>query len=344
MPYNQASEDNEENHELIFDHDDIHEIEETELPPLICKMGKSSRNKKRVLESFQIYYPNEGPSGTKGELMTREEADREKLAINICERYAILEEIRPVIETLAYSNKYRKLLDEICLDKKKLDKEIKDEQKEAIKRVKGEALIEKEDPGAFIFPIRLEGKINLNGLADTGSKVNVMPYRIYMDLGRKKVKKVNKGIEMINHSLAEPMGLLKDVLYQIGVTTIIAKFLILDIPIDIDAQIMVGRGFLSTCGGVLDTIDRVMSTYDGAALKPFHQICVWKKAVSFLVSLPLPLQHVDWKPEYNGYHKNKEKGTGKWKAEIRLTDPYGNIYNQGFTTKKTSRKWLNTTS
>ncbi|GJS25768.1 hypothetical protein Tco_0486388 [Tanacetum coccineum] len=44
--------DNEENHELIFDHDDIHEIEETELPSLICKMGKSSRNKKRVLESF----------------------------------------------------------------------------------------------------------------------------------------------------------------------------------------------------------------------------------------------------------------------------------------------------
>ncbi|GJS25769.1 agenet domain-containing protein [Tanacetum coccineum] len=305
--------------------------------------------------------------------MTREEADREKLAINICDRYAILEEIRPVIETLAYSNKYRKLLDEICLDKKKLDKEIKDEQKEAIKRVKGEALIEKEDPGAFIFPISLEGKINLNGLADTGSEVNVMPYRIYMDLGREKVKKVNRGIEMINHSLAEPMGLLKDVLYQIGVTTIIAKFLILDIPIDIDAQIMVGRGFLSTCGGqrasddeeeyavkrdkfgaptyglkfakylnITEPKDRSLALQ--AALKPFHQICVWKKAVSFLGSLPLPLQHVDWKPEYNGYHKNKEKGTGKWKAEIRLTDPYGNIYNQGFTTKKTSRKWLNTTS
>ncbi|GKC62285.1 hypothetical protein Tco_1094883 [Tanacetum coccineum] len=36
--------DNEENREVMFDLDDIHEIEETELPPLICKMGKSSRN------------------------------------------------------------------------------------------------------------------------------------------------------------------------------------------------------------------------------------------------------------------------------------------------------------
>ncbi|GJV74104.1 hypothetical protein Tco_1494099 [Tanacetum coccineum] len=357
---------NEENCELMFDLDDLDEIEETKLPPLICKMGKSSRNKKRALEDFQICYLNEGPSRSRGEPMRKEEATREKLAISICERYAILEENRPVIKTLAYSVMYRKLLDEICLDKKKLDEAIKDEQKEAIEKVKGEALIEKEDPSAFILPIRLEGKINLNGLADIGFEVNVMPYRIYMDLRREKVKKVNRGIEMINHSFAELIGLLKGVLCQVGVTTIIAKFFILDIPIDRDAQIVVGRGFLSTCGGVLDTIDRVMSTYNGvyhqtfgatktrvnttksdnddedeysvkrdefgspiygpkspkylnitepiekslalqAELNPFRKICVWKKAVSFLESLSVPLQHVDWKPEYTGFHQNEEE-------------------------------------
>ncbi|GJV70981.1 hypothetical protein Tco_1490976 [Tanacetum coccineum] len=167
--------DNEENRELMFDLDDIHEIKETKLPSLICKMGKSSRNNKRVLEGFQIYYPNKGPSGLRGEPMTQEEVDREKLAISICERYAILEENRPVIETLAYTRR-----------------------------------------------------------KPTSSEVNVMPYRIYMDLGCEKEKKVNRGIEMINHSLAKPIGLLKDVLCQVRVTTIIAKFLILDIPIDRD--------------------------------------------------------------------------------------------------------------
>ncbi|GKF75096.1 hypothetical protein Tco_0224540, partial [Tanacetum coccineum] len=49
------------------------------------------------------------------------------------------------------------------------------------------ALIEKEDPGAFMIPIWLEGKINLNVLADTGSDINVMPYRVYKELGRKEV-------------------------------------------------------------------------------------------------------------------------------------------------------------
>ncbi|GJT69356.1 hypothetical protein Tco_1028642, partial [Tanacetum coccineum] len=54
------------------------------------------------------------------------------------------------------------------------------------------------------------------------------------------------GITMIDHTQAEAMGKLSNVLCQVGATTIIAKFLILDIPIDHDAPIVVGRGFLPT--------------------------------------------------------------------------------------------------
>ncbi|GJT65104.1 retrotransposon ORF1 [Tanacetum coccineum] len=144
------------------------------------------------------------------------------------------------------------------------------EENEAIKQVKGEALEEKEDPGAFIIPIRLEAKIDLNALADIGSDINVLPYRIYAKLGREEVKKVNRVITMLNHSKAEPTGVLKDVLCQVGVTTIIAKFLILDMPIDRDAPILVGRGFLYTCGSILNTKDRITSTFDGICHQTFH--------------------------------------------------------------------------
>ncbi|GKA40080.1 retrovirus-related pol polyprotein from transposon TNT 1-94 [Tanacetum coccineum] len=136
-----------------------------------------------------------------------------------------------------------------------------------IGKIKGEALNEKEDPGAFIISIRLEAKINLNALADTGSDIDVMPYQIYAKLGREEVKKVNRGITMLNHLKAEPMGVLKDILCQVGVTTIIVKFLILDMPIDRHAPILVGRGFLYTCGSILNTRDRITSTFDGI----YHQ-------------------------------------------------------------------------
>ncbi|GJV74148.1 hypothetical protein Tco_1494143 [Tanacetum coccineum] len=152
----------------------------------VCKMGKSSRNKRKKLENYKLTYYDMGPSMSTGKPLTQEEAEREALAISIYERYSLLEEKRPIIETMAYSDKYKKILDGICLDKMKLDGMNKEEE-EAIIKIIGETLIEKDDPGAFVIPIRLEGKINLNALADTGSDINVMPYRVYKELGREEV-------------------------------------------------------------------------------------------------------------------------------------------------------------
>ncbi|GKA05116.1 hypothetical protein Tco_0684236 [Tanacetum coccineum] len=89
-----------------------------------------------------------------------------------------------------------------------------------------------------------------------------MPYRIYEQLRREEMKKVDRGITMINHTQAEAMGILTNVLCQVGVTTLIAKFLILDIPIDRDAPIVFGRGFLSTIGGIVNTQERLFSMFD----------------------------------------------------------------------------------
>ncbi|GJR81218.1 ribonuclease H-like domain-containing protein [Tanacetum coccineum] len=147
---------------------------------------------------------------------------------------------------MAYNDKFKKILDEIWKDKVELDGKTVKEDEKAVKRIKGEALKEKDDHGAFIFPIRLEGKVNKNALANTGSDINTMPYQIFEMLGREDMKNVDRGITMINHTQAEAMGKLSNVLCQVGVTTIIAKFLILDIPIDRDAPIVVGRGFLHT--------------------------------------------------------------------------------------------------
>ncbi|GKB42818.1 hypothetical protein Tco_0887760 [Tanacetum coccineum] len=164
----------------ILDHDGV------DVPQFVCKMGKSSRNKRKQLEKYQLIYSDIGPSMSTRTPLTQEEAKREALAISIYERYSILEEERHVINTMAYSDKYKKILDGICMDKRKLDGMNKEEE-EAIIRIKGEALIEKDNPEAFVIPIRLEGKINLNALVDTGSDINTMPYRIYKELGREDV-------------------------------------------------------------------------------------------------------------------------------------------------------------
>ncbi|GJV56479.1 ribonuclease H-like domain-containing protein [Tanacetum coccineum] len=211
-----------------------------------------------------------GTSSSAGGHLTQEEAAKEALAIRMSRKFALLEEERPIIETMAYHDKYKKILDEVWKDKVELDGKIVKEEEEAVKRIKGEALKEKDNPGAFIFPIRLEGHVNKNTLVDTRSDINTMSYRIYEQLGREDMKKVDRGIIIINHTQVEAMEILTNVLYQVGVTTLIAKFLILDIPIDRDSPIVVGRGFLRTIGGIINTPERLFSTFDGFCHKTFR--------------------------------------------------------------------------
>ncbi|GJR43400.1 hypothetical protein Tco_1311503 [Tanacetum coccineum] len=97
---------------LDFDIDEVPQTE-TDLPPMVCKMGKGSRNKKKVMENIMYFNNGAGPSSSIGIPLTQEEAEKRALAHNISMRYEILEEVRPVIEKLAYNDKYRKLLDEI---------------------------------------------------------------------------------------------------------------------------------------------------------------------------------------------------------------------------------------
>nr|GEV22332.1 hypothetical protein [Tanacetum cinerariifolium] len=90
---------------------------------------------------------------------------------------------------MAYHDKYKKVLNEIWKDKVGVYGKIVKDENETIKKIKGEALKEKDDPGEFIFPIRLKGKVNKNALANTGSDINTMPYQIYETLGREEMKK-----------------------------------------------------------------------------------------------------------------------------------------------------------
>nr|GFA75226.1 hypothetical protein [Tanacetum cinerariifolium] len=117
---------------------------------------------------------------------------------------------------MTYNDKYKKILDEIWGDKVELDGKTVKEEEDAVKRIKGETLKEKDDTSAFIIPIRLEGKVNENALADTGSDINTKPYQIYETLGREEMKKINRGITTINNTHEEAMGKLSNVLFQVG--------------------------------------------------------------------------------------------------------------------------------
>ncbi|GJW65678.1 hypothetical protein Tco_0117562 [Tanacetum coccineum] len=67
---------------LDFNFDDVPKFGE-ELPPFVCKMGKSNHNKKRAMENLNLFYQDIGPSSSVVGHLTQEEAEKEALAISI---------------------------------------------------------------------------------------------------------------------------------------------------------------------------------------------------------------------------------------------------------------------
>ena len=89
------------------------------------------------------------------------------------------------------------------MDRLKMDGEVEDESEEeaAAHVVRGyKVLRELDDPGCFVFPIRLEGELTYYALADTGSNINMMPYKIYELLKKGKVRPKLDMIRMLDMS------------------------------------------------------------------------------------------------------------------------------------------------
>ncbi|GJX54739.1 reverse transcriptase domain-containing protein [Tanacetum coccineum] len=197
--------------------------EEDDVEPCV----KSLRNKKKSTKTYKMSYDSKGPSLTINRPKTQEELTREEMEEELYERIMLHNQKRPIIETLKYGDKHKKLLDSVLLDKLKLDEEFELEEE--------------------IYDFHV--------LVDTGSNLNVMPYRIYELLDRDNVKLRS---------------------------------------------------------------DK-------------------KKVVSFLGTLPVSLKNTDWKPNYSGRNL-KEEGDRKWHVNVKVIDPFGNAFKQGFETKETDIK------
>ncbi|GJU02191.1 hypothetical protein Tco_1112529 [Tanacetum coccineum] len=307
---------------LDFNLDDIPVLGGEELPLFVCKMGKSSRDKKRAMENLNLFYQDIGTSSSTGRHLTQKEAAKEALALRISQKFALLEEVRPVFETMAYHDKYKKVLNEIWKDKVELDGMIMKEE-EAIKR--------------------LEGRVNKNALADTGSDINTIPYRIYEQLGREEMKKVDRGITMINHTQTEAMGILTNVLFNTperffstfdgfchqtfhAARSDVMRNVESDSDDEEEYEIKRNK-FRAPIYGLKpapylncnDPAERSLAIQ--TVTNPFGKISVWKKVVSFLGSLHVPLKHVNWKPDYKGSYTKEEEAIGQlWEEMILKLD------------------------
>ncbi|GKB95586.1 hypothetical protein Tco_0981723 [Tanacetum coccineum] len=148
-----------------------------------------------------------------------------------------------------------------------------------------------------------------------------MPYKIYEQLGEDDIMKEDKNIAMINYTEADVTGQLSD---SDDEEDYVIKRNDMGTPIHNSRPIGYQNNTNPAENMTLSTLESVIN--------PFRKISVWKKAVSFLGSLPAKLRDVEWKPDYKLCYSNPELATGHWKTEIRTYD-----YEAGSSHVKRSR-------
>nr|GEU73405.1 hypothetical protein [Tanacetum cinerariifolium] len=125
-----------------------------------------------------------------------------------------LEESKTILEVLKNYMTYRKRLDEVLMGRARLSSD--DYSKEVKIRIIEHGLPKKMcDLGNYVLPVKVNGTIKMNALADTRESVSMLPYYLFMNLGLRDPKHYNSNLTMADNTKAKAMGEVKNVRIQI---------------------------------------------------------------------------------------------------------------------------------
>ncbi|GKF71073.1 hypothetical protein Tco_0207187, partial [Tanacetum coccineum] len=176
-------------------------------------------------------------------------------------KYKESEESNPILEVLENYMTYQKNLDEVMMGRARLSSEDYGEEEKM--RIVEHGLPKKMcDSGNFVLLVRVNGTVKMSALADIGASASVLPYCLFKNLSLGYPKPCSSNLTMADNTQAKAMGEVKNVRIQIGYQAFLVDFLVLDILVDKELPLLLGRLFLRTCGAVIDMGRGTMSIDD----------------------------------------------------------------------------------
>ncbi|XP_075507493.1 uncharacterized protein LOC142544319 [Primulina tabacum] len=109
-----------------------------------------------------------------------------------------------------------------------------------------------KDPGSFSIPCTI-GNSNFNkALCDLGASINLMPYSCFEKLGIGEVKPTTISLQLADRSIKYPRGVIEDVLVKVDKFIFPVDFVVLDMEVDREIPLILGRPFLATGRALID--------------------------------------------------------------------------------------------
>ena len=138
---------------------------------------------------------------------------------NHSEIYELFKQVKlkiPLLDAIKKIPSYAKFLKDLCTVKRKLGV-----NKEAFMTEQSTSLIQNnlppkyKDPGSLTISIVVGNSKLGHALVDLGVSVNLLPYSVYVDLGLGELEPTNITLQLADHSIKIPRGIVKDVLVQV---------------------------------------------------------------------------------------------------------------------------------
>ncbi|XP_070019519.1 uncharacterized protein [Nicotiana sylvestris] len=108
------------------------------------------------------------------------------------------------------------------------------------------------DPGRFTIPCTIGNFSFSKVLCDLGASINLIPLAIYKRLGIGRARPTSILLQLADRTVNRRLGILDDVLIQVGKFVFPTNFVILDCKVDEEIPIILGRTFLATGRAIID--------------------------------------------------------------------------------------------
>ena len=109
-----------------------------------------------------------------------------------------------------------------------------------------------KDPGSFTIPCSI-GKYEFKkALCDSGASINLMSLSVVQRLSLGELTPAAITLQMTDRSMAQPEGILEDVLVKVGKFIFLVDFVIMQMEEDTQVPLLLGRPFLATGVALID--------------------------------------------------------------------------------------------
>ena len=159
----------------------------------------------------------------------------------------------PFVEALTQMLNYAKFLKDILNRKKKIAEEGIENLTATCSAVIQRSLPAKmKDPGSLTIPYSI-GKYKFKkALCDSGAIINLMPLSVVQRLSLGELTPTTITLQMADRSMAQPEGVLEDVLVKVGKFIFPVDFVVMKMEEDNQVPLLLGRPFLVTGAALID--------------------------------------------------------------------------------------------